>query len=165
MTQFSAIAQTEEGTKSVSRLRGNSSGTNDIPCTGNWTILKAIRHSTSYPSRVLTDLTADILNTDTGAAAEFAFIINPTINGGSLSYSQPTGSYMETATGNAALYATGGTVLQAGYVGDRATVSLDPDGTIALGFSINGTAQVICLCARTLLGSPNLYAALNWLEI
>lgn len=156
---------TEGGEQVVGRPRGSSSGTTNIVPTANWTILKAVRIGDDGKSTRPRELHADILNTDTNASAEYALVLNPTVAGGSLTWADVPNSKMEHATGNAALYASAGTFLHHGYVSGRSSEDVAQDARISLGFTINGTSRVLALCARTISGSPDLYGAINWIEV
>jgi len=165
ITVFCSAVSTEGAQEIVGRPRSVSTGTPDITPTANWTILKAVRISTTGKSVHIRDIEADVVCTDLAATAEYCLMLQPTVAGGSLTWAAVAGSQMEQATGNAALYASAGTVLHTGYVGGRSTDGLTSGSRVSLGFTINGTQRVLALCARIVAGTPDLCAAINWIEV
>jgi hypothetical protein len=166
LTCICASVATEGGEQLVGRERSATSGAVDIapPNTTNWTIIKALRLGAAGKSTTIGTWEVDVLNSDTNAVAEYAVIIDPTVAGGTLTWAAVTGSQMEHATGNAALYASAGTVLHGGFVAGRAMESTLAGSRTSFGFSINGTSRVLALCARQVIGSPNMHGVFNWTE-
>lgn len=166
LTCICAAVSSEGGEQLIGRARSATSGTTDIapPNTTNWTIIKALRLGSGGKSTTIRDWEVDIVNSDNNAVAEFAVIIDPTIAGGSLTWSAVTGSQMEQATGNQALYASAGTILHGGFIAGRVMETTGPGSRTSFGFSINGTSRVIALCARQVIGSPNIHGVFNWTE-
>jgi hypothetical protein len=154
-----------EGPEPIGRGRAASSGAAEIICTTNWTIIKAIRIKAGNRSTRPRNISVTMTNTDTNATAEYCLIQNPTVAGGSLSWSDVSNSKMEEASGNASLYASAGTPMILGYVAGRTADGSNALSRITMGFSIGGTPRALALCARIIAGSPNLHGAINWVEV
>lgn len=164
LTVICASVATEGGEELVGRPRSTSTGTSAIVATANWTILKAIRIGSDGKSARPREITAEVICTDTNAMAEYCLMLQPTVAGGSLTWTDVDSSKIEHATGNASLYASAGTVLHTAYAAGRSVGSLGGGARVSLGFTINGTQRVLALCARLLSGTPDLHAAINWIE-
>ena len=165
LTCICSSVATEGGEEIVGRPRSISTGVDDIVPTDNWTILKAIRIGSDGKSIRPREIEAEILCTDTGGMAECVLMLQPTVAGGTLSWSDVVSSKMEHATGNDSLYASAGTILHTIYVAGRVIENVGSGARISLGFTINGTQRVLALCARKLAGTPDLHAAFNWIEV
>ena len=165
LTCICASVAVEGSEQPIGRPRSASSGTTNIACTANWTILLAIRGVSGGKSVKPREIEVEIVNTDNSATAQYALILAPVTNGGALTYGAISGSQIEAATGNAAQYATGGYILHSGYVAGRSADAAHPASRIALGYSIAGVARELMLCARILDGTPNLFGIINWNEV
>jgi hypothetical protein len=165
LTCICASVAVEGGEQPIGRPRSASSGTTNIACTANWTILLAIKGGSGGKSVKPREIEVEVVNTDNSATAQYALILAPVTNGGALTYGAISGSQIEAATGNAAQYATGGYILHSGYVAGRSADAASSSSRIALGYSIAGVARELMLCARILDGTPNLFGIINWNEV
>lgn len=119
-------------------------------------VIKAIRlKSTHY------NVTLDVLDVDPFVSSNNDFymwrlVVNPTIAGGSLSWTGITDSAVEEATGNGTLTSSGGYVLGSGYGAGRAIGSKTLDSARKLGQAIDGTRDFAVLTITPLSGYTNL---------
>ena len=166
LTAICASVGTEGGLQLVGTPRAASSGLTEIalPNSGNLTLIKAIRLSANGINTSVLLESFDVLNTDANASAEIQLVLDPTLSA-SPSWSAVSNSQVEQATGNATIAVTGGTLLHAGYIASRSSATLSATSKRTLGLSINGTSQVLALCASRLAGNPKVYGEIGWTEL
>lgn len=129
----------------------------------------AIRLNSSYLSSSVKPESFSI-NCTTSATFAWYLISDPTVLGTPLSWTAlPNSSIDYDISTTSASTLTGGTVLKTGIArqtnagGEAGNVILVND--FALGSAIDGTAQVLVLAVRRLVGAnETFYAALNWLD-
>lgn len=110
----------------------------------------------------------NILNTGNGSVL-WEVILNPTITGGSLNFTNTTNTNVQFADGSTALTVSGGHRLISGFAkdGNASTANGTASSTLvgelaALGTKINGTPDIIVLVARSLTSNNgSLFASMN----
>lgn len=134
--------------------------------TANTYLLDAVRLKSTQRD-IYAKLTALTLLATTADNFLYSIILNPTIAGAALTWNGLTNSGIEHAVGDAAgsNTITGGTVLESGYGAQRATFFQEINGLIRLGTQIDGTQDVLTLCARPLSSNMDILGSLDIIEI
>lgn len=108
-----------------------------------------------------------LYNTDNTTNAKYILYRDPTITGGSLSWSRPADSYFEYAYGSVGLSLSGGYTMYSGFIpksqGTSSNIgSQDISGLLGrFGTKIDGTPSVLVIGALGLGATVPLYAAAN----
>lgn len=98
----------------------------------------------------------------------WAIILNPTVAGTALSFSDVSNSAVEQATPDNNTTVSGGSVLASGFASDtnqvRGGIAADI-GRFQLGSAIDGTSDILALCVQNLAAGTEVYhASLGWRE-
>lgn len=145
----------------------NNAGTHiNANSTANTYLLNAIRLKSTHRD-IYAKIKALTLLATTVDNFLYSVILNPTVAGGALTWNGLTNSGIEHAVGAAGgtNTVTGGTVLSSGYGANRATFVQEINGLIRLGTQIDGTQDVLALCARPLGSNMDILGSLDTIEI
>lgn len=120
----------------------------------------AIRLKSTHLGAKVQILKAHLLNTST-AIYRWALLLNPTVAGTALSFSDVTNSALQAAVGATnATKVSGGTVVASGYDATSTTASLPSEsgpGNLEIGATIAGTADVLVLAVQRITGTTETF--------
>ena len=127
----------------------------------------AVRLNSSYLSSSITFTDMNLVCTST-AAFNYVLLLNPTIVGTALSFTQTTNSSLDTqVTTTNATTVTNGTVLHSGTAAQQNEASLSDNlkAEFSLGSNIAGTADIVVLAVQRITGtSESFYGSFNWID-
>lgn len=161
----------EGGQQSTGQLRYASTEDSDIQANTSGTIyvIVGIRLKTTYLDASVEVERISMIN-ETGDDYEWLILLNPTIATG-ITFSDQSNSAVQTGPGNAggpsSSTATGGTILDGGYVksgGSTGSITQEGKNAIKLGSAIDGTRDEIYLCCRPLSNGADIYGSITWRE-
>lgn len=126
--------------------------------------LLGVRKNMNYKNLVMELREIDIINTN-NANGQFGIYLNPTIGGGTLTYSNSSNG-VEYAYGNSGYTMSGGTLLIQGFIQkDNSTGFIEVKNKCSsLGESINGTPDTIVIGVKTFSGNGTFGCLANLLE-
>lgn len=156
----------EGGIEELGVLRTHNNGVTAVSCssTANTYALLAVRKKLAYADipLVLQGLSTIVTSND-NALITLAF--NPTISGGSLSFSGLTNSIAEVAVGDGSLTLSGGVTVASAYLTQQSRELLLPWRMLPRpGKAIDGTMDVYVLGCRPVSSALNALGAMTWLE-
>jgi len=125
-------------------------------------VIKAFR-KTNNLSIILTD-SLDFLSISNDNLF-YQLLLNPTINGGALTFNTVTNTSIEQATGNGTLNTTGGFVLNSGYIKANQKAFITTSNLIKAGQSIAGIYDTVVLAVTPLSTNANVLVSINLNEI
>jgi hypothetical protein len=134
--------------------------------------LIVIRQKSTYQSAEIDPLLISILNIS-GDNYRYCLLLNPTIIGTALSFSDVTNSAMQVATPTNATTVSGGTQLFSGYgvgSGSGSSITSTPilqplASDLRLGSSIAGVSDIIVLAVQRITGTTSIfYGGISWRE-
>lgn len=166
LVHICATVKSEGGIDPVGFTSGASNGITGIS-TSSPVILVAVRLKSTHLDKIFSILSGSVLTTTANSNARWFLSINPTYNGVLTFNSLNDKSGVEVAIGTSAnTLLTNGLVLHDGYLssqarGDTATLA----SLLRAGAAIDGTRDIIALCAQSLSGVMNFLGALNWAEL
>lgn len=127
----------------------------------------AIRCKTGLPNLSLLLKDFSIYNTTNNVDARYILYRNPTVSGGTLTFTQADNNNMDYALGSTTLSVSGGYELTSGFIlRSQGTAVSTASESIAgvlgrFGTSINGTPETLVLAAAGIGGGAALFAAMN----
>jgi len=162
----------EGGQNSNGALRYKSTAGTHIDCATENTmyVIMAGRIKSAYTGVSIKVVNISIMEQAGSKMFEWVLYANPTIGGGSLSYSAVTNSAMEVALGNGTLTASGGVEITGGFIATSNKGGSDSgqlENAILLGADISGTQDEFVLGVRPVGGSSaiDIEAAFTWREL
>ncbi len=101
----------------------------------------------------------------TNDAYLWKLIKDPTISGTAISWNQVTNSGVKYFIGADNNTVTGGSVIQSGYVSQRANTNLEVENSIKLGVDLDGNSDVFVVGIQPLGGNLDILCSINWREL
>lgn len=163
-----ASVNSEGGRNLIGKIRSVNADDNDIQLNSAGTLYAAIglRLQTTHKDGVIDFLEFDYL-AETNDRALWEIRLNPTVTG-TFAYTAVSDSCIEAAVGNqtagAAPTASGGTVIDSGYLQQSASERIELRSAIKLGTAIDGTADELVLCIKPINAGLDAYTAFTWRE-
>lgn len=163
----------EGGQEDNGILRYSSTDNTQVDCAvvGTLYVIKGIRLKSTHLDAVVKLASIAVTLQSASDDIEWRLVFDPTI-GGSPSWSNETNSAVQTMTGATTITATGGYTICGGYISTGTAQSASSgvvntiENALLLGSSIAGTAQTICLCAKSLTAVNALVeGSINWREL
>jgi hypothetical protein len=170
--QICSTVISEGGTNSFGILRHSETGDDpvDANAVGTQYALLGIKLQTTKLNSVVDLVNASILAT-TADDYEWHLIINPTVAGGGLTYSDLPNSSIQvglpdtTSGGASDTTVTGGTTLDGAYASGSSTISEELNNSVRLGAFIDGTPNEIVLVVSPLSSNLDIRGSLTWREL
>lgn len=168
--QICSTVYTSGGAQNQGRVHTVDIGTTAVATLNNGNLfpLIAIRLNNNHANAVIEDLSA--ICTDNAIVWNWQLLLNPTVTGTALSFSDHS-EFVQVARPDNATTVSGGTLLASGYAvnqnASRPTINFSPKDDNFLGEqSIGGDADIIVLAVRRLTGTtPEFYGSLTYREI
>lgn len=178
LQQICSSVASEGGEQGLGTLFYKSTEGTHVVCAVENTVysILAIRLKDTHLDTTIRLLNMAMQLQTTSHFGEWSIILNPTIGGAGLSFSDLANSAVQTAPGGAALTVTGGTSIAGGFIesGSAAgkgstggSTTLELNNALRLGSKIDGTRDVFVLCFRPIAGTVNadVEGALFWREL
>ena len=168
MAQVCASAELQGSLELVGIPRAVDNGTTIINANavGTYYMLNAIRLKSANRDAFVKVKSLSILAT-TNTNFNYRLVINPNVAGLALVWNGLTNSNVEYAVGDPAgsNIVTGGTVLESDYAAARETLGKDVNGILRIGTQIDGTQDILVLCASPLSGNMDVLGSQNFIEL
>jgi hypothetical protein len=130
--------------------------------------LMALRLKTTYQMAMI-DLDNFATTCTSGATYRYTLLLNPTIVGTALSFSDITNSALQLATPANTTTVTGGTQIVSGYLmssaSSQSTVVANIPGDLRIGSNIAGVSDILVLAVQRITGTTeHFFASIAWRE-
>ncbi len=166
MVQICSTVISEGGNEDRGLIYAVDSGLTPFAVPAGAGALIAVRLTSTKLGATVIPLNVDLLLTNVNTAARWSLLLNPAIAGAALSYSALTNTSIDVALGAATNTCTGGTELDAGYIGPGTrTAAAALISTLRLGSDLAATQDVLVLALAAVTGSPNIVGALRFQEM
>lgn len=154
----------------IGKVLSDNAGTNDIQLSSAGTTYAAfgIRQKTTHLDSSIDIIGFDYL-AETNDRALWELRLNPTIGAGTFNYTDVANAAVQTSIGNQTAgtppTASGGTVLDSGYVEQNGSIRAAIDSAIRLGSNIDGTRDEIVLCITPINAGLDAFVSFTWREL
>jgi hypothetical protein len=167
MKHICASVMSEGGVEPSGVTRSVSNGVTPVSVSTTIEGILFLRLNSSRPCTHLEISNFGILNTANNTSNyRYALILNPTIAGTALSWSNLANSAIDYAVGQGDNTLTNGTYLTEGYTsGSLPNVSNDRQLVIRPGIALDGTQDVIALAVQTFSGADTFVGEMDILEL